>query len=165
MYCPRIAQNVASIARTVWAMGAELHLVGPFGFVLDKSKMARSSVGYWESLRPVVHVGEEQFWKDFDIRPETQLVFATKKGRTDYSEVSYGEDVALFFGNETIGIPAGFFPESQADRVVDCHIPTENVRCLNLGVSVAIFGFEVLRSQRVNGKTKKISVQSEAIAQ
>lgn len=145
LVAPRIATNVASITRSVLAMGGELHLVGPLGFFPDIRRLDRASVGYWKQLQPVIYSDFADFWSKFKRNSETQLIFATKNGDSDYSEITYSEDSVLIFGNEEEGVPQKFWDVSGLENICACRIPTREVRCLNLGVSVAIMGFEVCR--------------------
>lgn len=155
LVAPRIAENVASIVRTTYSLNAELHLVGPFGFRIDPSRLKRSSVGYWEELKPVIYKDFEEFWGQFSIKPETEFYFATKRGDQIYTSMSFGSDVVLIFGNEEEGVPGKFWEFTDLDRIKSCRIPTQNVRCLNLGVSVAIIGFEVARQWDSESKIRQ----------
>jgi|GEM_PF-630515 len=145
LVAPRIAANVGSIARTCSALGAELHLVRPFGFFLNEKEIRRASVGYWQDLQPVIYRDFEHFWKEFPGGPNCQILWATKRGEAVYSEQSFSKDVLLIFGNEEEGVPKNFWEFSGLRQIVACRIPTLTVRCLNLGVSVAVIGFEVIR--------------------
>lgn len=145
LVAPRIAANVASIARSVLGMAGELHLVGPFGFFPDVRRLDRASVGYWQSLQPVIYPDFADFGAKFEINASTQIIFATKRGTQDYSDRQYLDDVVLIFGNEEEGVPQKFWEVSGLANICACRIPTREVRCLNLGVSVAVMGFEVCR--------------------
>jgi len=145
LVAPRIAANVGNVVRSTFAMGADLHLVGPFGFIVDKTRLKRSSVGYWESLNPTIYKDAEDFWGRFPRTPETQFCWATKQGKTIFSDCSYAQDSALIFGNEEDGVPEKFWNFNDLPKIESFRIPTVNVRCLNLATSVGIMGFEVLR--------------------
>ncbi|PIR22217.1 MAG: tRNA (uridine(34)/cytosine(34)/5-carboxymethylaminomethyluridine(34)-2'-O)-methyltransferase TrmL [Deltaproteobacteria bacterium CG11_big_fil_rev_8_21_14_0_20_45_16] len=145
LVAPRIAQNVGTIARTCQALGAELHLVGPLGFHLGQKQLQRASVGYWNELSPVTYRDSQDFWGRFSVSDGSELFFATKRGAASLWEQSFGSDVVLIFGNEEEGVAESFWENRGLDRIVACRIPTVKVRCLNLGISVAVFGFEVCR--------------------
>lgn len=145
LVAPRIAGNVGQVARSALALGAELHLVRPFGFHLDEKSLKRASVGYWEELRPVVYRDFLDFWEKVEVFEKTSIFWATKGGKSIYSEQHFGDDVMLIFGNEEEGVSNKFWDFKDLPEVVDCKIPTVGVRCLNLAASVAVFGFEVRR--------------------
>ena len=142
---PRIAQNVGSIARTCQALGAELHLIGPFGFRLGEKQLQRASVGYWNELAPVIYRDSQDFWSRFPLSDRSELFLATKNGGGSLWDQSFDSDVVLIFGNEEEGVAESFWENRGLTRIVACRIPTVKVRCLNLGISVAVFGFEVRR--------------------
>lgn len=143
---PRIAGNVGNVARTCLAAGAELHLVGPFGFILDEKRIKRASVNHWFELQPTIYSDGPDFWKRFESSKKTQWIFATKRGEEVFGELSFDQDVVLIFGNEELGVSPDFWKNSGVpDKIVSCRIPTVSVRCLNLSVSVGILTFEVIR--------------------
>ncbi len=150
LVAPRIAANVGNSARTAEALGAELHLVGPFGFQLNEKNLKRASVGYWEKLKPILYKDAEEFWKKFEKKEETQIFWATKNAESVYTDCVFGRDTCLIFGNEEEGVARSFWPESikkndHLEGIQPCRIPMQNVRCLNLATSVGVLGYEVHR--------------------
>lgn len=153
LVAPRIAANVGNIARTCEALSAELHLVGPFGFFLDEKNLKRASVGYWETLKPVLYVDAIDFWNRFDKSSHTQIFWATKHGTSVYTDLVFGKDTCLIFGNEEEGVAEAFWPKNSIDfnrlsAVISCRIPMADTRCLNLATSVGVVGYEVARQWR-----------------
>jgi len=157
LVAPRIAQNVGQIARTCTALGAELHLVKPFGFQLTESQLDRSSVGYWRDLQPKIYRDSVEFWQNFSSS-SGPIYFATKGGNTPHSECEFQPKVTVIFGNEEEGVPNSFWDYEGLPPIVACRIPTFKVRCLNLGVSVAVIGFEVLRQWGIQSSFKQMQV-------
>jgi tRNA (cytidine/uridine-2'-O-)-methyltransferase len=149
LVAPRIAANVGNIARTAVSLNAELHLVGPLGFFLQKKDLKRSSVGYFEDLQPIIYRDFQDFWDRFEQTAATELYFATKRGETSYFDYLFGSDVVLIFGNEEEGVPPEFWEKrgnfKDLIKIRSCRIPTATVRCLNLATSVGIIGYEVFR--------------------
>jgi tRNA (cytidine/uridine-2'-O-)-methyltransferase len=142
LVAPRIPANVGNIARTCLALGAELHMVGPFGFSLDEKTLKRYSVGYFEESKPKVYVDPKSFWTQFT---GGSIYFATKNGEEVYSDIRYESPSWLVFGNEEEGVSPDFWKPMPELKIVSCRIPTVSVRCLNLSVSVGVIGFEVQR--------------------
>ncbi|MBN8555785.1 MAG: tRNA (uridine(34)/cytosine(34)/5-carboxymethylaminomethyluridine(34)-2'-O)-methyltransferase TrmL [Deltaproteobacteria bacterium] len=146
LVAPRIAANVGNIARTATSLGAELHMVGPFGFFPQKEKdLKRTSVGYFDELQPIYYRDFEDFWQRFERSEKSEFYFATKRGETAYSDYEFGRDICLIFGNEEEGVPQNFWEFKGLPKIQSCRIPTVTVRCLNLATSVGIIGFEVFR--------------------
>jgi len=145
LVAPRIAGNVGNVARTCLAAGAELHLVRPFGFIDDPKKLKRASVGYWDEIQSFTYRDADDFWERFPHDENTVFYWATKRGSEIYYKQNYVSDSVLIFGNEEEGVHESFWKNKALAKIQACRIPTSSVRCLNLGVSVAIFSFEVLR--------------------
>lgn len=146
---PRIAANVGNIARTAKSLGAELHLVGPLGFILSERKAKRAAVGYWEDLRPRIHVDSQSFWRDFERSSQTQFVFVEKDGVEIYCDFKYGPDCVLILGNEEEGVDPDFWKHESLPSISSCRIPMQSIRCLNLATSAGIVGYEVYRQWRM----------------
>lgn len=158
---PRIAGNVGNVARTCLAAGAELHLVGPFGFQLDENRIRRSSVGHWFELKPSIYRDSKEFWEKFEIRDTTEVYWATKNGERVHHGESFARDVVVIFGNEEEGVAEEFWTFKPQIEIVSCRIPTVSVRCLNLSVSVGVLVFEIVRQWTKNwGQVEKPKVGS-----
>lgn len=50
---PEIPQNAGNIARTCACIGAELHMIEPFGFRLSNKYFSRSGCDYWDKVKIV----------------------------------------------------------------------------------------------------------------
>lgn len=50
---PEIPQNAGNIARTCACIGADLHMVEPFGFRLSDKYFSRSGCDYWDKVKLV----------------------------------------------------------------------------------------------------------------
>ena len=61
LYEPSIIENVGNIARSCLAFNADLHLIRPFGFIWDKSKLKRSSTNHFDQI----NYFEYDDWEDF----------------------------------------------------------------------------------------------------
>lgn len=147
---PEIPQNTGNIARTCVAVGARLHLVEPLGFSIQDRQVKRAGLDYWPYLD--LHV-----WPDLasllkSIEPDdrqTGLFYATTKGQTVYSDVTYPARTILFFGKETKGLPESLLQAAPQRCIRIPMLPGK--RSLNLSNSVAIVTYEVLRQQGFPG--------------
>ena len=145
LVAPQIAANVGNVTRTALALGAELHLVGPFGFILDVKRLDRTSVGYWEQLKPEIYRDVADFWERFENLQSTSWFWSTKRSKILYTDCNFGPDVVLIFGNEEEGVSENFWNFKGLPQVTACRIPMYSIRCLNLATSVGILGYEVFR--------------------
>jgi tRNA (cytidine/uridine-2'-O-)-methyltransferase len=142
LFEPEIAGNVGNIARTCVAVGAELHLVRPYGFRLTDEAVRRAGMDYWQDTRLTQHVSFAAFQEVFAETFAAGRVFAfTTKTTTNYSRVSYQPGDVLLFGPESRGLPEVV---RQGCTVVRIPMQAE-ARSLNLAVSVGIGVYEAWR--------------------
>ena len=143
---PEIPQNTGNIARTCAAIGAKLHLVHPLGFDISEKSVRRAGLDYWNKVEIEEHKSFESFLEKYKPE-ETNMFFATTKGKHVYSEPDYSkcDEVFLLFGKETKGLPEDIL-QKYIEKTI--RIPMrETLRSLNLSNSVAIVTYEVLRQK------------------
>lgn len=147
LYEPEIPPNTGNIIRLCANTGAELHLIGPTGFVLDDKRLRRAGLDYheyanirsWESL--------QTYRAAF---PERRLVAVETPGVITHSAFCYRDTDAVLFGPETRGLPADVLAEIPAGQVV--RLPMlPNSRSLNLSNCVAVVVYEAWRQQGYSG--------------
>ena len=85
LYEPEIPQNTGNIMRTCVAIGAKLHLIEPFGFVLNDKTIKRSGVNYIDKLEYTTY---ENF-DDFISKNEGEYYFFTRYGKKPHSEFNF----------------------------------------------------------------------------
>ena len=120
---PEIPQNTGNVARTCALTGARLHLVGPM------------DITYYENL-------EEFFRKNPD---NGNFYYFTTKATHRHTDVKYPDNVYLFFGKETKGLPENLLHDNPQTSVRIPMLNNPDARSLNLSNSVAIGVYEVLR--------------------
>jgi len=172
LYRPAIAGNVGSIARTCRGWRIPLHIVGPTSLALDGTDVHRAAVGYTKGETPGVEtVDRASFVLFADLAdwhercgpavPLRNRFLLTKRGSLPLQAVTAavprGPDqrtaipVALLFGNETCGLEESLpgrsaLLSSQGWRGVAIPMPSGDLRCHNLAVSVAMALWEVCRT-------------------
>ncbi len=140
---PQIPPNTGNIGRLCLATKSRLHLVEPLGFSLDDRQLKRAGLDYWKDV-------DWRQWPSLAALqaasgPDARFHYFTTKAQTTHWEVRYGPDDYLVFGCETRGLPESLLNANARD----CRrIPTDNVRSLNLSVSVGIALFEAIRQNR-----------------
>ena len=143
---PEIPQNTGNIARTCAVTGASLHLVKPFGFEITSTRLKRAGLDYWDKLDITYYECLNDF---LDRHQNDALYFFSQKGKHSYCEITYPTPVYLVFGKESQGLPESLL-ERHLDQTV--RIPMRPaLRSLNLGNSVAIAAYEVLRQGNFEG--------------
>ena len=147
LYEPEIPQNTGNIMRTCVAINAKLHLIEPFGFILNDKTIKRAAANYVDKLEYTTYLSFE----DFVSKNEGEYYFFTRYGKKAHSEFDFTDrdkNIYLIFGKESTGIPKSILREN-LDRCM--RLPTTaNVRSLNLSNCVAIAAYEVLRQQDYN---------------
>ncbi len=141
LYQPEIPQNTGNIIRLSSNCGAILHLIKPFGFVLNDKNLKRSGLDYHEWADLKIYESEEDF---FEQHGDKRIFALTTKAQKFYTDVQFNKDDFLMFGPESRGLP-----DSTRERIgVDnwLKIPQQKIsRSLNLSNSVAIATYEALR--------------------
>ena len=137
---PEIPQNTGNISRTCAILGAKLHLVYPLGFQINEKQVRRAGLDYWDKLDYTIYDSYSDF---LEKNQDAKIYMATTKAKHIYSDVSYEDDCYLMFGKESAGIPEELLVDNEENTV---RIPMfGESRSLNLGNSVAIVLYEVLR--------------------
>lgn len=142
LFEPEIAGNVGNIARTCVAVGAELHLIRPYGFRLTDEAVRRAGMDYWQDARLTEHVSFAAFQGVFAEAFAAQRVFAfSTKAQTGYTDAAYRSGDVLLFGPESRGLP-----EVVRQGCAQVRIPMQpQARSLNLAVSVGVGLYEAWR--------------------
>lgn len=139
---PEIPQNTGNIARTCAATGTRLHIVEPMGFKIDDKKLKRAGLDYWHLLDITYYKNLDDF---FEKNPDGQYRFFTTKAQNKHTDAEYSDNVYLFFGKETKGLPEELLFKNPEKCVRIPMINNSAARSLNLSNSVAIAVYEVLR--------------------
>lgn len=150
LHQPEIPANTGNIGRTCVATNTSLHMIEPFGFVLNDKSVKRAGMDYWEHLDVHRYINYEDFVAK---NPNARVFYATTKAKKCYTEVEFGPDDYIMFGKESAGIPE----EILVDHEDTCiRIPMEpQIRSLNLSNSVAIVLYEALRQNGFAGMAKE----------
>ena len=137
---PEIPANTGNIGRTCVAAGVRLHLIEPMGFQINEKQVRRAGLDYWDKLDYTIYDSYSDF---LEKNQDAKIYMATTKAKHIYSDLSYEDDCYLMFGKESAGIPEELLVDNEENTV---RIPMfGESRSLNLGNSVAIVLYEVLR--------------------
>ena len=149
---PEIPHNAGAIGRTCHATGAALHLIRPLGFDTSDKAIKRAGLDYWRNV-------DVRYYDDYNEFLEknkdgaAQMYFASTKAEKSYADTSYSGNVFFIFGKESKGLPEELLAENR-ERCI--RIPMlDEMRSLNLSVSVGIILYEALRQNGYNGLKKK----------
>ena len=138
---PEIPMNTGNIGRLSLASGSVLHLVKPFGFELDDSKLKRAGLDYWKHISVKIYEDMNEF---FSINNDKNMVYLSSSGQKNYCSIDYKDDMFLIFGKESVGLPKSIIAE-YSDKLYKIPIYSKHVRSLNLANAVSIVVYEGLR--------------------
>jgi tRNA (cytidine/uridine-2'-O-)-methyltransferase len=145
LFQPEIPPNTGNVIRLCANTGAELHLVRPLGFDLDRRSLRRAGLDYRWMAR--VHVHEHFGACEVALRAaRTPLrwVAIETGGVRRYDEVRYQPGDALLFGAERRGLPPELIAQVGGDAVATIPMQEGN-RSLNLSNAVALVVYEAWR--------------------
>ena len=139
---PEIPMNTGNIGRLSLASGSVLHLVKPFGFEINDSRLKRAGLDYWKHLEVHIYEDIEAFYA---TNKNENMVYLSSSGEKDYSSIEYQDNMFLVFGKESVGLAKTITAEN-ADVLYKIPIYSDHVRSLNLANAVSIVVYDGLRS-------------------
>tara|TARA_B100001057_G_scaffold153059_1_gene153221 strand:+ start:289 stop:741 length:453 start_codon:yes stop_codon:yes gene_type:complete len=141
LFEPEIPNNTGNIGRLSLASGCNLHLVKPFGFELNDSKLKRAGLDYWKYISLKVYDSIDEF---YSVNVEKKMVYFSRQGRKNYWSIDYQDELFFIFGKESKGLPKHILNKEQ-NNLYKIPIFSQHVRSLNLANSVAIVVYDGLR--------------------
>lgn len=138
---PEIPNNTGNIGRLALASGSNLHLVKPFGFQIDDTRLKRAGLDYWQHLNITYYESIEEF---FDINKNENIVFLSSHGSRNHWDIPFEDNLFLVFGKESVGLPKSII-ESKQSKLYKIPLYSRHVRSLNLANAVSIVVYEGLK--------------------
>jgi len=137
---PEIPNNTGNIGRLCVGTESRLHLVHPFGFIINDKNLKRSGLDYWVHL----DVTEYQNVAEWKAQiPDTSRVFLMSS-HADISiyDVQFKDGDWLVFGKESVGLSQEVLSQFENHLT----IPMSNlIRSFNIANSVAFVVGEAKR--------------------
>ncbi len=147
LYEPEIPPNTGNIIRLCANTGARLHLIKPFGFEWDDTRLKRAGLDYHD----LAHVCLYDNYADFLQRHAPARLFAiTTKGSRHYTEVEFVQGDTLMFGPETRGLPDILLADMAKQQKLRIPMQSQS-RSLNLANAVSVILFEAWRQIDFSG--------------
>lgn len=146
LFEPEIPENTGNIARSCVGFNATLHLIKPYGFILNQNRVKRAGLDYWEFLSLKEYDNWEDFEKQNNLTPKSNVWLFTKFANVDLGKTNFkvdnNEKTFLVFGKETKGLPQQIKDKYVNHTKINMN---ENIRSFNLSNSVAIALYEFHR--------------------
>lgn len=138
---PEIPNNTGNIGRLALASGSHLHLVKPFGFKIDDTRLKRAGLDYWQHL-PVTYYDHVD---DFFLRNKNQkMVFLSSHGNKNHWDIPFEDHLFLIFGKESVGLSKSII-EANQNKLFKIPLYSKHVRSLNIANAVSIVVYEGLK--------------------
>ncbi len=131
---PEIPNNTGNIGRLCVGTNSRLHLVHPFGFVINDKNLKRSGLDYWVHLTVTEYKSTADFLK---IIPNKSRVFLmSSHAENSIYENNFEDEDWLIFGKESVGLSQEFL--ALFDKKNQLTIPMNPlIRSFNIANSVA----------------------------
>jgi tRNA (cytidine/uridine-2'-O-)-methyltransferase len=141
---PEIPNNTGNIGRLSLAAGANLHLVKPFGFELNDSRVKRAGLDYWKHISLTIYESIEDFYLK---NQNKNMVYFSSHASKEYWNVTYRDDLFLIFGKESKGLPKELI-ELNSENTYKIPLFSEHIRSINLANAVSIVVYEGIKSMK-----------------
>ena len=138
---PEIPNNTGNIGRLALATGSNLHLVKPFGFEINDTRLKRAGLDYWQHLSVTYYENIEEF---FSVNKNQKMAFLTSHGSKNHWDIPFEDNLFLIFGKESVGLPK-HVTEENSDKLYKIPLYSNHVRSLNLANAVSIVVYEGLK--------------------
>ena len=139
---PEIPMNTGNIGRLSLATGSVLHLVKPFGFELNDSRLKRAGLDYWKHISVRIYEDINEF---LEKNKDEKMVFLSSSADKSYCEIEFKDDMFLIFGKESVGLSKSLL-SNNSEAIFKIPIYSKHVRSLNLANAVSIVVYEGLRN-------------------
>jgi len=138
LFQPEIPSNTGNLIRLSANMGANLHLIKPYGFEMNDKRLRRAGLDY----NDLASVYEYDNFDDYlDKANPSKLYLVSSKVSKKYTDIKYHNNDSFLFGSETKGLPIEIFDEYEGITVP----MQDGSRSLNLSNCVSIIAYEVWR--------------------
>lgn len=139
---PEIPNNTGNIGRLTLASGSILHLVKPFGFEINDTRLKRAGLDYWKHISVKIYENINDF---MSINNDKYMVYLSSSAEKSYCSIDYKDDMFLVFGKESVGLSKDILTKN-SDKLYKIPIYSNHVRSLNLANAVSIVVYEGLRN-------------------
>lgn len=137
---PEIPNNTGNIGRLSVGTESRLHLIHPFGFVINDKNLKRSGLDYWVHLDVTEYQKVEEWMTQ--IKDKSRVFLMSSHASKSIYEVEFQDEDWLVFGKESVGL------SQEVLAIFENHltIPMSNlIRSYNIANSVAFVVGEAKR--------------------
>ncbi len=137
---PEIPNNTGNIGRLCVGTESRLHLVHPFGFVINDKNLKRSGLDYWVHLDVTEYSNVEEWMENI---PDPSRVFLmSSHAEKSYLENDFQDGDWLVFGKESVGLSKEVLEQFENHLTIPM---SKLIRSFNIANSVAFVVGEAKR--------------------
>ena len=138
---PEIPNNTGNIGRLSLAAGCNLHLVKPFGFELNDSRVKRAGLDYWKHINLFIYDDIDDF---FNKNKNAEMAFLSSHGTQNYWNIEFKKNLFLVFGKESKGLPKTI-TSTNIDKLYKIPLFSQHIRSINIANAVSVTVYEGIR--------------------
>lgn len=145
---PEIPNNTGNIGRLCVGTESKLHLIHPFGFVINDKNLKRSGLDYWEHLDVSEYENVEAWMKK--IPYHSRVFLMSSHAEKSYLENDFQDGDWLVFGKESVGL------SKEVLGLFENHLTipmSKLIRSFNIANSVAFAVGEAKRQIGLNNRS------------
>lgn len=144
---PEIPNNTGNIGRLCVGTESRLHLIHPFGFVINDKNLKRSGLDYWVHLDVTEYQNVAEWMTQ--IPDQSRVFLMSSHAEKSYLQNDFKDGDWLVFGKESKGLSAEFL--ALFDQKNQLTIPMSPlIRSFNIANSVAFVVGEAKRQVAVS---------------
>ncbi len=148
---PEIPNNTGNIGRLCVGTESRLHLIHPFGFVINDKNLKRSGLDYWVHLDVTEYQNVAEWMAQ--ISDQSRVFLMSSHAEKSYLQNDFKDGDWLVFGKESKGLSAEFL--ALFDQKNQLTIPMSPlIRSFNIANSVAFVVGEAKRQVAVSNVPK-----------
>ena len=137
---PEIPNNTGNIGRLCVGTESRLHLIHPFGFVINDKNLKRSGLDYWVHLDVTEHQNAEEWIAQ--IPDHSRVFLMSSHSDKSYLENEFQDGDWLVFGKESVGLSKEFMARFENHLTIPM---SPLIRSFNIANSVAFVVGEAKR--------------------
>jgi tRNA (cytidine/uridine-2'-O-)-methyltransferase len=145
---PEIPNNTGNIGRLCVGTESRLHLIHPFGFVINDKNLKRSGLDYWPHLDVTEYQNVAEWKRQV---PDLSRVFLTSShAEKSYLEIEFQDGDWLVFGKESKGLSDDVLSQFENHLTIPM---SKLIRSFNIANSVAFVIGEAKRQIALKKQT------------
>ena len=145
---PEIPNNTGNIGRLCVGTESRLHLIHPFGFVINDKNLKRSGLDYWVHLDVTEYQNVAEWTAQ--IQDTSRVFLMSSHDTQSIYDVEYQDGDWLVFGKESVGLSQEVLAQFQNHlKIPMSHL----IRSFNIANSVACVVGEARRQLAVGSRS------------